>query len=166
MFPCQPAKCGANFILGGRFRDTERFVIISKLDWHRLSNLVPLFNPRNFLPRYARTWEVCSRHRYRHHARGSGDVEWVRAEMARAPARRYSDRARQLCILFSDRHLHHPQHRAQLAHVDLPTLTIFKWSANHAFKPGSMTMSLIFCDVAVVSGCNRCRSQAVRSSVM
>src|SRR5438128_312526 len=87
MFPCQPAKCGANFILGGRFRDTERFVIISKLDWHRLSNLVPLFNPRNFLPRYARPWEVCSRHRYRHHARGSGDVERVRAEMAGKAAR-------------------------------------------------------------------------------
>src|SRR5207244_7055375 len=82
MFPRQLAKCGANFILGGRFRDTECFVIVSKLNWHRLSNLVPLFNPRNFLTRYARTWQVCSRHRYRHHARGSGDVERICSEMA------------------------------------------------------------------------------------
>src|SRR5207249_11618104 len=77
-------------------------------------------------------------------------------------------RTRAFGILFSHCHLHHPQHRAQLASVDLPTLTIFKIPTcrDHAFKLGSMTMSLISCDVGVVRGCNRRRLQAVRSSVM
>src|SRR5207249_11612140 len=123
MFPRQLAKCGANFVLGGRFRDTECFVIVSKLNWHRLSNLVPLFNSRNFLPRYARTWEVCSRHRYRHHARGSGGVERICSEMAGPFAGCCSDRARQLCVFLSARHLHRPTQGAVRAIVDFSPLT-------------------------------------------
>ena len=48
--------------------------------------------------------------------------------MAWAFAGRHSDRARALRILFSDRHLHHHQHRAQPLVVDFSSVTIEKRS--------------------------------------
>jgi hypothetical protein len=57
-----------------------------------------------------------------HFAGGASDLERICAEMAGAIARRYSNRARTFCILFSRRHLHRSQHSAQLAIVDLPAL--------------------------------------------
>ena len=62
------------------------------------------------------------RHWRDHHAAGIGDVERICAEMAGAIARRHSDRARTFCVLFSHRHLHHPEHSLESAVVDLQAL--------------------------------------------
>ena len=83
--------------------------------------LVPSLDSRNFL-NDARAGQIRRRHWRDHHAVGTGDVERICAEMAGTIARRHSDRARTFCVLFSHRHLHHSQHPAQLAIVDLPAL--------------------------------------------
>jgi hypothetical protein len=44
--------------------------------------------------------------------------------MVGAIARRHPDRARQLGVLFSYRHLRHSQHFAEFVIVDLPALTV------------------------------------------
>jgi uracil-DNA glycosylase len=82
---------------------------------------VPPLDSRNFLNN-ARLGQIHCRHWRDHHAAGIGDVERICAEMAGAIARRHSDRARTFCVLFSDRHLHHPEHSLELAVVDLQAL--------------------------------------------
>src|SRR3954471_7388080 len=49
-------------------------------------------------------------------------MEWLRSQMAGASAGRHSDRTRAFRFLFSNRHLHHYQHRAESALFDLSTL--------------------------------------------
>jgi hypothetical protein len=51
-------------------------------------------------------------------------VERLRAEMAGTITGRHPHRTRAFRVLFSDRHLHHSQHRVELAFVDFSTLTI------------------------------------------
>jgi uracil-DNA glycosylase len=90
---------------------------------------VPSLSSRNFL-NHARAGQIRRNHRCDHDTRGTGHVERLRSEMAGPIAGRYPDRARKFGILFSHRHLHHSQHRPELALVDLlnlPTLTIFLW---------------------------------------
>jgi hypothetical protein len=82
--------------------------------------------------------------------------------MAGTIAGRHPHRTRAFRILFSHRHLHHSQHRVELALVDFPALTIFQWSSDHAFKLDSMTMSLVFCDAGVARAWNRRPSQAAQ----
>ncbi len=57
-------------------------------------------------------------------------MERVHAEMARTIAGRYPDRARTFRVLFSDRHLHHPEHCLKLAVVDLLNLPALSGSAS------------------------------------
>ena len=83
--------------------------------------LVPSLDSRNFL-NDARAGQIRRRHGRDHHAIGTGDVERICAEMAGTVAGRHSDRARTFCVLFSHRHLHHSQHPAQLAIIDIPAL--------------------------------------------
>jgi hypothetical protein len=83
--------------------------------------LVPALDSRNFLDN-ARLGQIHCRHWRNHHAAGIGDVERICAEMAGAIARRYSNRARTFCILFSRRHLHRSQHPIELAAINLPAL--------------------------------------------
>ena len=69
--------------------------------------------------RYARTGQIHCDHWRGRDARGSGDVERLRAKMVGPTARRHSDRARTFLVLFSHRHLHHCQHCLELASLAL-----------------------------------------------
>jgi uracil-DNA glycosylase len=89
---------------------------------------VPSLGSRNFL-NHARPGQIDLDHRCDHNAGGTGDVERVRAEMDGTIAGRYPDREGAFGILFSHRHLHHPQHRPELAVVafrDVPALISFQ----------------------------------------
>ena len=83
--------------------------------------LVPPLDSRNFL-NDARAGQIHRCHGRDHHAIGAGDVERICTEMAGTVAGRHPDRARAFCVLFSHRHLHHSQHPAQLAIIDIPAL--------------------------------------------
>src|SRR5437773_2090420 len=92
--------------------------------------LVPWGSSRNFL-NHARPGEIHRDHRCDHHARRTGTVERVCAEMAGTIARGYPDREGAFGILFSYRNLHHPEHYPELALVaslDLPALRNFQSS--------------------------------------
>ena len=53
-------------------------------------------------------------------------MERLRAEMAGPIARRHSDRARTFRVLFSNRHVHRPQHCAEFALVNLLNLSTLR----------------------------------------
>ena len=100
---------------------------------------MPSLDSRNFL-NDARVGQIRRRHGRDHHAIGTGDVERICAEMAGTVAGRHSDRARTFCVLFSDRYLHHSQHPAQLAIIDIPALgefiTLLLYRSSHGPAAG------------------------------
>src|SRR5258708_24472418 len=141
----QFSKSAANLVLARRFRHPECLVIISKLYRH-LRNLVRLRSSRNSLShdghegrrfisahplfalcplcevRYARIGEIHYDHWRGRDARGSGDVERLRAKMVGPTAWRHSDRARTFLVLFSHRYLHRFEHCLEFASVALLNL--------------------------------------------
>jgi uracil-DNA glycosylase len=110
---------------------------------------VPPFNSRNFV-NDARARKIRRDHRCDHHASGVVLVERLCAEMAGTIARRRPHRARTFRVLFSNRNLHHSQHCAELAFVDLPALTIFQMVAR------SRIQTRFDDHLAHLLGCRRC----------
>ena len=97
---------------------------VSTADWRPPLLVLPL-DPRNFL-NDARAGQIYRDHRCDHDAGGARDVERIRAEMAGTPAGRHPRRTGALCVLFSYRHLHRPQHSPEFALVDLLNVPALK----------------------------------------
>ncbi len=105
---------------------------------------MPPCNSRNLL-RNARARKIPGHQWWSCRAARRDLVERLRSQMAGTLARRHSDRARTLRFLFSNRHLHHHQHRTQSALLDFPTL-----------MPASAKQLALDRHVARLIRCRRC----------